>query len=127
MKKNVISKYGYSYKGVALDQVSECVPDQSLSVEEILRRFTQGTLLTGDVERSMPYGDDITPEEDENNMDPLYDPETDIVDVYMDAASGADIRGELEKRKAAARKNAKDALATPSDEVPPQSDERENP
>ena len=43
MKK--FSRYGYRFAGVSLDPKSECVPDQSLSVQEILRRFTTGTLL----------------------------------------------------------------------------------
>lgn len=125
MKKCLKSKYDWRYNGVELDQVSLCVPEQSLSIEEILRRFTQGTLLAADIERAPSYGEDICPEEDAEHMDPLYDPETDLVDIYEDASQAERLHGELQRKKTSERKKAKAAVATPNDDVPTESDEGE--
>ncbi len=96
MKKILISKYGRSYyKGVSLDSVSKTVPDQSLSVEEILRRFTTGTLLEGEINRGHEYGSDILPDEDLDNLDPRYDPDYDLVDAYEEVQSGQSLRASL--------------------------------
>lgn len=95
MKKKVISKYDYRYKGVSLDPVSKTVPDQSLSVEDILRRFTQGVLSESEIVRDHQYGDDVNPDEDFDNLDPQYDPDYDLVDAFEQSQKVDELRAEM--------------------------------
>lgn len=107
--KKVISKYGFTYSGVSLDPVSQTVPDQSLSVEEILRRFTTGTLTEGEIVRQHQYGEDLDPTEDADNMNPEYDPDFDLVDAYELAQSAESLRAELQTRQTSRKQSAANA------------------
>lgn len=95
--KKVKSKYGFTYSGVSLDPVSQTVPDQSLSVEEILRRFTTGTMLADEIIRNHQYGEDIAPDENEDYIRPEYDPDFDISDAYQLAQSAESLRADLQR------------------------------
>lgn len=97
MKK--VSRYGYRFAGVSLDPKSECVPDQSLSVQEILRRFTTGTLSQGEIDRGAPFGDDICPDEDDDNMRMEYDPDVDLVDMYEEAQRVDELKARLSAQR----------------------------
>lgn len=130
MRKNVISKYGYTYRGVSLDSVSQTVPDQSLSVEDILRRFTTGSLAPADIERDVKYGEDVSPDEDFDNLDPRYDPDYDLVDAYNDAAQAATLAQQLAAAKrqtrAAANTQKSDGTSAPSDVTRTKDEKRTN-
>lgn len=114
MKKKVISKYGYTYKGVSLDPVSITVPDQSLSVEDILRRFTQGVLSESEIVRDHLYGDDLNPDEDFDNLDPQYDSDYDLVDAFLEASNKDALEAELTASARRARGRGRKDTSTSS-------------
>lgn len=108
MKK--VSRYGYRFAGVSLDPKSECVPDQSLSVQEILRRFTTGTLSQGEIDRGAPYGDDICPDEDDENMRMEYDPDVDLVDMYEEAQRVDELKSRLKAQRSSKKKSSTSSM-----------------
>lgn len=115
--KKVKSKYGFTYQGVSLDPVSQTVPDKSLSVEEILRRFTTGTMLADEIVRDHKYGDDIAPDENEDYIRPEYDPDFDISDAYQLAQSVESLRAK--HLNSQVTKNPSTASAEPPSPLPP--------
>lgn len=102
MKK--VSRYGFRYKGVSLDPISKTIPDQNLSVEEILRRFTTGILTPVEMDRQHAYGSDIAPDEDEDNLRPEYDPDFDLVDAYELAQQAGRLQEQLKREKQSSKK-----------------------
>lgn len=75
-----------------LDQVSsdsETVPDMSLSVKDILRRFTRGTLTEQELFRHGEYDDDP-------DIDNPYESPTDLTDFEILSNRGQDILRDIE-------------------------------
>lgn len=123
MEKKVKSRYGWRYEGVSLDPVSKTVPDQSLSVEDILRRFTQGVLTHEEIDRNHAYGEDIAPDEDFDNLDPQYSSDYDLVDAYEEAQQESRLRAEL---TASARRRGQGRKKAAPDTPPESSGEAED-
>lgn len=105
MKYNLISRYGFHPVGRTFTEPSQFVPDRSLSVQEILRRYATGAITDDVIVRDHQYGDDISPDEDFDNMDPRYDPDYDMVDAFEEANTLETARNSLNKEVQAAKTN----------------------
>lgn len=56
-----------------VSSMTDTVPDQSLSVQEILRRFTSGTLLPSDMQRPTYYDEGSLDDEDFDDIEDMAD------------------------------------------------------
>lgn len=91
------------FKGEVIDELSETVPGQALSVREVLIKFTNGTL--GDI--GMPtyydYEDDVEINDDVfDSYNPLLSPDFDLTDAeeYLRLQEAKNtLKSELNKAK----------------------------
>lgn len=104
----VISKYDYDYTqdGVILDSHSLTVPDQSLTLRQIVDRFSNGMIPPGLI-HDVQYDDpDATIDDD---ISPLNNPNVDLIDMQEYEREYREIQGRLtesERRKQAPEKDA---------------------
>lgn len=80
-----------SYELEKADNDSQTVPDASYSVQEIIKRFTRGTLSPDQLERPHFY-DEIS----DNEIDNIPDRVTDITDYQDNIDRGVNILRDLE-------------------------------
>lgn len=118
MKK--LSRYGYKYHGVSLDPISKTIPDQNLSVQEILRRFTTGILTPAEMDRQHAYGDDIAPDENEDNLRPEYDPDFDLVDAWELSQQAQTLKSQLKEQSKKSREKPEQLVAANVSNTEPQ-------
>lgn len=69
------------YSGVTIPGKSECVPSQSLTVQEILRRFQSGTMDERILNQYNEFDDDKDLDGLLDDPDPLYRPDFDLADA----------------------------------------------
>lgn len=102
----VCSKYGYDF-ATALKEVNELpsmtVPDQSLTVKDILFRFSKGLPLDN-IERPLVYGDVVEQNDDNFDVHPANQFGLDLVDIDAAKRSNAQAISEFKERL----KNAND-------------------
>lgn len=125
MKYHLISRYGFAPSGRSFTEPSQFVPDKSLSVQEILRRYATGAITDDIIVRDHQYGDDMSPDEDFDNMDPRYDPDYDLVDAFEDALKLQTARNSAKAEIASARSKRSRKRATASPQARPD-DSRQN-
>lgn len=105
----VKSKYDYDYTqdGVILDSHSLTVPDQSLTLRQIVDRFSNGMIPPGLV-HNVQYDDpDATIDDD---VSPLNNPNVDLIDMQEYEREYREIESRLkesERRKQASEKDDK--------------------
>ncbi|UPW41907.1 hypothetical protein [Dipodfec virus RodF1_76] len=104
----VISKYDYDYTqdGVVPQGVSLTVPDQSLTLRQIVDRFSNGMIPPGLI-HDVQYDDpDVTIDDD---VSPLNNPNVDLIDIQEYEREYREIESriaESERRKQASKKDA---------------------
>lgn len=104
----VKSKYDYDYteRGVVPEGVSLTVPDQSLTLRQIVDRFSNGMIPPGLI-HDVQYDDpDATIDDD---ISPLNNPNVDLIDMQEYEREYREIQGrvsESERRKQASEKDA---------------------
>lgn len=91
------SDYSPSLEDVSSE--SETVPDMSLSVKDILKRFTRGTLTEQELFRQGSYDDDP-------DIDNPYDPPSDLTDYESMAQRGRDILRDIDIGKSEVSREA---------------------
>lgn len=108
MARPVFKPQSYESEGFEFTEPSITVPDKSLTIKDILYRFTQGLPLD-DYETPLVYGDDS--EQDENNFDVhpanSFEP---LIDVRLNnSAKLAKLSAELEEQSSTKRDELNDA------------------
>lgn len=106
---NVKSKYDYDYteRGVIPQGVSMTVPDQSLTLRQIVDRFSNGMIPPGLI-HDVQYDDPDATIDDE--VSPLNNPNVDLIDMQEYEREYREIESRLtesESRKQASKKDDK--------------------
>lgn len=104
---NYTKKFSLEEVGEVNSSPSETIPDESLSIKEILQRFVNGMPL--DVaRRPVVFGDDLEQSEDDWNVHPSNQFEHDILDL---------IEGQEEVDNITARRKSKNATTNKNDDA----------
>lgn len=70
------------FKGEVIDEISETIPGQAYSVNEVLLKFTQGTLGDIGIPTYYDFEDEIDVTDDiYNSFDPTLSPDFDLADA----------------------------------------------
>lgn len=110
MEYKVLDKFTYNYedvKGEENNEPSQTIPDENLSIKEILYRFTNGIVPFS--QRELPYDKEGITIDDEVN--PINDSELSLSDIHEKMTyhySRYQDMIELEKQKAEQVKNSAD-------------------